>query len=61
MEHEFHQWLRDHPSVNRPDEGILVGIGDDAAVLSEANAQTVVTTIPSPKELTLTLRFTLLK
>ena len=44
MEHEFHQWLRDHPSVNRPDEGILVGIGDDAAVLSEANAQTVVTT-----------------
>ena len=44
MEHEFHQWLRDHPSVNRPDKSILVGIGDDAAVLSEANAQTVVTT-----------------
>lgn len=44
MEHEFHQWLRDHPSINRLDKSILVGIGDDGAVLSSASAHTVVTT-----------------
>ena len=44
MEHDFHNWLRDHPSLRQADENVLIGIGDDCAVLRETNNHTVVTT-----------------
>ena len=44
MEHDFHKWLRDHSSLNKPNEGVLVGIGDDGAILPGSRADTVITT-----------------
>ncbi|MDE0937998.1 MAG: thiamine-phosphate kinase [Mariniblastus sp.] len=44
MEHDFHKWLRDHESVSQPVENLLIGIGDDAAVIRGSEMHTVVTT-----------------
>jgi thiamine-monophosphate kinase len=44
MEHEFHNWLRDHQFLAEIHESVLIGIGDDCAMLRESNTHTVVTT-----------------
>ena len=44
MEHDFHKWLRDHESVSQPVENLLIGIGDDAAVIRGSEMHTVITT-----------------
>lgn len=44
MEHDFHNWLRDHQFLAETHESVLIGIGDDCAMLRESNTHTVVTT-----------------
>lgn len=42
MEHEFHRWLKQLPQNESPE--IRIGIGDDAAVLSRSDYDSVITT-----------------
>ena len=42
MEHEFHHWLKQLPQNESPE--IRIGIGDDAAVLSRSDYDSVITT-----------------
>ena len=44
MEHDFHNWLRNHTSIQGMEKGVLLGIGDDGAILPESSSHTVVTT-----------------
>jgi len=44
MEHDFHNWLQDHQLLAQPHESVLIGIGDDCAMLRESNTHTVFTT-----------------
>ena len=44
MEHDFHNWLRNHTSIQGLEKSVILGIGDDGAILPESSAHTVVTT-----------------
>lgn len=44
MEHDFHNWLRNHTSIQGLEKSVLLGIGDDGAILPESSSHTVVTT-----------------